>query len=117
MFKKTLQSAGRFLFLPPVVRKYGDQMSDDARKAVTRDLMILGVSVSIYAGYTMYLQYKIADMIDKAEIESIKERRRQLNFLNEPAKNFNSPTATKELTSPTADTPGDPDTMPDAPNF
>ena len=106
MFKKTLQSAGRFLFLPPVVRKYGDQMSDDARKAVTRDLMILGVSVSIYAGYTMYLQYKIADMIDKAEIERIKERRRQLNdFLNEPAKNFNSPTATEEPTSPTADTP------------
>lgn len=106
MFKKTLQSAGRFLFLPPVVRKYGDQMSDDARKAVTRDLMILGVSVSIYAGYTMYLQYKIADMIDKAEIERIKERRRQINdFLNEPPKNFNSPTA------------GDPDSMPDAPNF
>ena len=103
MFKKVVQSVGRRLFLPPVVQRHGHRMPKDVRREVTRDLMILGVVGAASFAYSAYLHIKVQEM---AEVEAIKHGRRQLNsLLNEPAKNFNSPTATEELTSPTADTP------------
>lgn len=103
MFKRVVQSVGRRLFLPPVVQRHGHRMPKDVRREVTRDITILSILGVVGAASFAYSAYLHIEMQEMAEVEAIKHRRRQLNSLR--AKNFNSPTATEELTSPTADTP------------
>lgn len=51
----------RYLFTPPAVYKYGDQMSTAARRRVTTDLVFAGIAISALTIYNTILQIRLSD--------------------------------------------------------
>lgn len=52
----------RYLFTPPAVYKYGDQMSTAARRRVTTDLVFAGIVISALSIYNTILQIRLSDL-------------------------------------------------------